>query len=266
MDGDALDLPVGPIPLSELDKVIASASPEAIAALDPSLRVGTIKNLVWDLKCCRAALANALASADAAVLEECATELMGLVHCNKMRNEFKSARCYEDAQCMLRERAAELKEAEVARQAATPTVSEDWKPTADNINALPEPVRRYIHDLKTNCDPAGMVRENVLLKDQNTALQAMLADPLSNGESVVKAVLAGEGSEDMKAVAKTLATYALAACSRQRISDLECLASQMQHFVDAAEALEDPVKAACYRHARDLVATYADKLRDKRAG
>ena len=40
-----------------------------------------------------------------------------------------------------------------------------WEPTAANINALPEPLRRYIHDLETNADPAGMVAENILLRD-----------------------------------------------------------------------------------------------------
>ncbi len=40
-----------------------------------------------------------------------------------------------------------------------------WLPTAENVNRLPEPVRRYIHDLETRCDPAGEVRELVLTRD-----------------------------------------------------------------------------------------------------
>jgi hypothetical protein len=32
--------------------------------------------------------------------------------------------------------------------------------TPDEINALPDRVRRYIHDLETNCDPAGTIRDN----------------------------------------------------------------------------------------------------------
>ena len=35
-----------------------------------------------------------------------------------------------------------------------------WTPTAENINGLPDPIRRYIHGLHANCDPAGMVAEN----------------------------------------------------------------------------------------------------------
>ena len=41
----------------------------------------------------------------------------------------------------------------------------DWLPTPDNINALPEPVRRLVHLLETNADPAHIVRENILIKD-----------------------------------------------------------------------------------------------------
>jgi len=44
-------------------------------------------------------------------------------------------------------------------------ISEDWLPTPENINALPEPIRKYIHDLETNTDPAHIVRENILIKD-----------------------------------------------------------------------------------------------------
>ena len=41
----------------------------------------------------------------------------------------------------------------------------DWLPNPENINALPEPVRRLIHLLETNADPAHIVRENILIKD-----------------------------------------------------------------------------------------------------
>ena len=51
----------------------------------------------------------------------------------------------------------------------------DWTPTADNINALPGPVRQYIHGLETMADPAGLVQDNALLKDQTRQLDAMIA-------------------------------------------------------------------------------------------
>lgn len=40
----------------------------------------------------------------------------------------------------------------------------DWRPTAENVNALPTPLRRYIHELETGCDPAGDVRRLYFLK------------------------------------------------------------------------------------------------------
>jgi hypothetical protein len=43
----------------------------------------------------------------------------------------------------------------------------DWMPTAESINALPEPLRRYIHELETVCDPAGDVRMLFRLKTEN---------------------------------------------------------------------------------------------------
>ena len=52
----------------------------------------------------------------------------------------------------------------------------DWLPTPENINKLPEPVRKYIYDLETNTDPAHIVRENILIKDTCTALVIKLEE------------------------------------------------------------------------------------------
>jgi len=49
-----------------------------------------------------------------------------------------------------------------------------WLPTAENINALPAPVKAYIHDLIAQTDHAGMVAENVFLKDQVRQLEHKL--------------------------------------------------------------------------------------------
>jgi len=51
-----------------------------------------------------------------------------------------------------------------------------WTPTPENINALPEPIRIYLHDLETICDPAGMVQEIALLKENIKALQKLLEE------------------------------------------------------------------------------------------
>lgn len=41
-----------------------------------------------------------------------------------------------------------------------------WTPTPANINALPDGVRQYVHDLETLCDPAHIIAENTLLRDE----------------------------------------------------------------------------------------------------
>src|SRR5512139_3260434 len=51
-------------------------------------------------------------------------------------------------------------------------IPDDWTATPENVNALPEPLRRYIHDLQTNTDPAGLLRENFTLRQENAWPQA----------------------------------------------------------------------------------------------
>lgn len=53
--------------------------------------------------------------------------------------------------------------------------------TAAEINALPEKARNYIHQLATNADPAGMVRENMQLRDVNEGLQLMYRRAFAEG-------------------------------------------------------------------------------------
>lgn len=43
--------------------------------------------------------------------------------------------------------------------------------TSDEINALPERLRRYIAALETECDPSGTIRENFRLREENAALR-----------------------------------------------------------------------------------------------
>lgn len=45
--------------------------------------------------------------------------------------------------------------------------------TAEEYAALPKAARDYIHQIETNADPAGMVRENMQLRDTNEALEKM---------------------------------------------------------------------------------------------
>jgi hypothetical protein len=44
-------------------------------------------------------------------------------------------------------------------------------PSVDEINALPEKFRRYIHDLETRCDKSGDVQTIALLREDREALQ-----------------------------------------------------------------------------------------------
>jgi hypothetical protein len=53
-------------------------------------------------------------------------------------------------------------------------ISESWRPTAENIDALPEPLRRYILDLQTNVDLVRTMQENFRLWQENAALRKKL--------------------------------------------------------------------------------------------
>jgi hypothetical protein len=57
--------------------------------------------------------------------------------------------------------------------------------TPDEINALPERERRYIHELSTICDPAGMVQEIAALKDQVSQLTAALKETREPLERII---------------------------------------------------------------------------------
>lgn len=50
-------------------------------------------------------------------------------------------------------------------------VDVDWTPTTKNLQRLPEPVRRYIHDLQADTDPAGLMRQNFRLRQENSYLR-----------------------------------------------------------------------------------------------
>lgn len=55
-------------------------------------------------------------------------------------------------------------------------IARDWRPTPRRLNRLPMPLRQFMHALMTDCDPAGTIRENVLLKDENYALRRKIAE------------------------------------------------------------------------------------------
>ncbi len=63
-----------------------------------------------------------------------------------------------------------------------------WLPTPEAINALPDPVRQYVTDLATQCDPAGIVAENTIARDTIQSLlrqvESLLTDKLELTEMV----------------------------------------------------------------------------------
>jgi hypothetical protein len=62
----------------------------------------------------------------------------------------------------------------------------NFKPSVEEINALPEGIRLFIHDLETRCDPAGDVAALTLLKDQLHQLQiAHLMDDVPTSTTMV---------------------------------------------------------------------------------
>ena len=71
------------------------------------------------------------------------------------------------------------------------TAFDGWLPTPENINALPDPLRQYIHDLETRCDPAGEVRELTIARDtvvaQELELEELKAWKLDAETELVKA-------------------------------------------------------------------------------
>lgn len=60
---------------------------------------------------------------------------------------------------------------------------------ADEINALPENVRSYIHALETNADPAGEIRRCRLAEDENRMLRAKLSGPVYEAEQRLIAIV-----------------------------------------------------------------------------
>jgi hypothetical protein len=54
-------------------------------------------------------------------------------------------------------------------------IPDDWTPTSAAINALPEPLRRFIHDIETRADPAGDVRDLHVARENAAALAVRVA-------------------------------------------------------------------------------------------
>jgi hypothetical protein len=58
-------------------------------------------------------------------------------------------------------------------------------PTPDEINALPDKFRQYIHDLETRCDKSGDVQTMALLREDREALQKRVEELESGLEGLL---------------------------------------------------------------------------------
>jgi hypothetical protein len=76
----------------------------------------------------------------------------------------------EDAECIIAEHEA------VPRLCAEVEGLQSWTPTVENINALPEGIRQYIHDIETRSDPAGDIRTIAVQKENLAALEKRVVE------------------------------------------------------------------------------------------
>lgn len=53
-------------------------------------------------------------------------------------------------------------------------INDDWTPTSDNINALPQPLQDYIHKLTTHMDPAYTLQRLRAAEDRVAELEAIV--------------------------------------------------------------------------------------------
>lgn len=63
---------------------------------------------------------------------------------------------------------------------------------SDEINALPDRIRAYIHDLETRCDPSGELRELVCRREQVEALSVVIARLRTYNSFLLSCCLSGE--------------------------------------------------------------------------
>lgn len=70
-------------------------------------------------------------------------------------------------------------------------------PTKTEFDALSTRWRRYVADLETNCSPGDMVRENAMLRDRVSQLEALVGNPgrtlCAKGTRGCGAIAAGVG-------------------------------------------------------------------------
>lgn len=83
-------------------------------------------------------------------------------------------KCYHCDVILIGEDAAKDHFGHFMQDNANCVIDKDWKPDADNINRLPQPLRKYIRDVETLCDPSFIIQENHRLELENLSLRAAI--------------------------------------------------------------------------------------------
>jgi len=126
-------------------------------------------------------------------------------------------------------------------------INTEWKPTPAAVNALPEPLRRYIHDLETNTDPAGIIQENAYLRENVLALEHWLADCQSG--IYINCVYCGHRygpSDEVPATMADMLKEHVESCVTHPMSKLRTAADY------AVELIENYVRRKCSDWDSDL--------------
>ena len=135
--------------------------------------------------------------------------------------------------------------AKLALKADRQRVPEGWLPTAENVNALPDQVRKFVHDLATNADPAGTVRDLTIAQDTIRALEAsnrMLRDVAAEVSGCFHAAI-DEGLQE-----------ALTETTDERLKDLvERRLMYAYPIADQAAAPEAPAQALPVGYLREFI-------------
>lgn len=143
--------------------------------------------------------ANKCLEADLAAMRARAEFAQHRFSCDTLRSDRPPGPCdcgFADLAAMKAERDTAVSEMFVQSDGATESRAIDaalasspgaaWTPTPENVNALPDAIRRFIHDLETRCDPAGDVQRIAALEGSARGLEAERATRLATAREVVE--------------------------------------------------------------------------------
>ena len=152
----------------------------------------------------------------------------------------------------------ETEKAKLIWDATCPGKDKKWLPTAENINALPDPVRDYIAGLETNADPPSMVADNIIMKDTIKTLEKMLEErPTVDEFFEIKVAEYERGLKDAKASELPEITEAW---TDAKAKEIKALVKDAQD-----EDLSDPVTSLHYLGlSLDIVTSIINDLRPKK--